>query len=303
MGFLTEGLQIGPGGVSRPKYRRDSSRPRKRHARSRSRSSSRTRSGGGGGGGGGAASSIAGALLGSLAGDNNYSYSYGYGKHSASPASLFGMGNNHSRSSFFNFGNRSSYYKRSPRHNFMQRTYKRLKRLIRDLVHYAKRHPWKVFFLVIMPLLTTGVLSSLLARFGLRIPPSLERLLGAASRAAATGDSLGLVSDAVRMAGELGGSSSGRVNPRSAPLPPRRRAGDPISRSGYGNYYGSHRGSSSPYAYSYGYTARPTSRAGSYGNYGSYGSYGGYGGYGSYGSYGRDEGWGTAVADVARKFF
>ncbi|KAG6007800.1 hypothetical protein E4U21_005519 [Claviceps maximensis] len=341
MGFLTDGLQIGPGGVSRPKYRRDSSRPRKRHARSRSRSSSRTRSGGGGGG----ASSIAGALFSSLAGENNYDYSYGkhsasrdydygYGKHNASRASLFGLGNNHSRSSFFNFGSRSSYYKRSPRHNFMQKTYKRLKRLIRDLIHYAKRHPWKVFFLVIMPLVTTGVLSSLLARFGLRIPPSLERLLGAASRAAATGDSLGLVTDAVRMAGELGGS--GRVNSRSMQTPSPRRAANSPSRSSYGNYYGSYRGSS-PYAYSYTQASRPASRAagggtyGSYGspyggyggsgnyggsggyggsgNYGGYGSYGGYGGsgsygsYGGYGSYGLNEGWSSTVADMARKFF
>ncbi|KAG5950710.1 hypothetical protein E4U53_004540, partial [Claviceps sorghi] len=95
MGFLTDGLQIGPGGVSRPKHRRDTSRPRKRHARSRSRSSSRTRSGG-------AASSIAGALLGGLTGDHDYSY--GHGRHDASRPSLFGTGNNHSRSSFFNFG-------------------------------------------------------------------------------------------------------------------------------------------------------------------------------------------------------
>ncbi|KAG5995530.1 hypothetical protein E4U43_003015 [Claviceps pusilla] len=297
MGFLTDGLQIGPNGISRPKYRRDSSRPRKRHARSRSRSSSRTR------GGGGATSSIAGALFSSLTGENNYDYDYEYGhghghsKHNASRPSLFSLGNNHSRSSFFNFGNRSSYYKRSPRHNFLQKTYKRLKRLLRDLVHYAKRHPWKVFFLVIMPLVTTGVLSSLLARFGLRIPPSLERLLGAASRAAATGDSFGLVTDAVRMAGELGGS--GRGNTRSSPP-------QPSSRSSYGTYR-----RSSPYAYTYssGRAARPATRAaggngyGGYGSYGSYDGYGSHGGYGTYGSYGLDQGWGTTVADMARKFF
>ncbi|KAG5945084.1 hypothetical protein E4U53_006759, partial [Claviceps sorghi] len=157
---------------------------------------------------------------------------------------------------------RSSYYKRSPRPNFVQRTYKRLRRLLRDLVHYAKRHPWKVFFLVIMPLVTTGVLSSLLARFGLRIPPSLERLLGAATRAAATGDSLGLVGDAVRLAGDLG--AAGAPPPRRLHLPLRLRL---------------------PYD-----TYRP------YGTYGTYGSYGSYG-------YGVDQAWGTAVVDVARKFF
>lgn len=50
-----------------------------------------------------------------------------------------------------------------------------------------------------MPLVTGGALTALLARFGLRMPPSLERMLGLASRAAA-GDGFGLVSDAVRVA-------------------------------------------------------------------------------------------------------
>lgn len=85
-----------------------------------------------------------------------------------------------------------------------------MKRLFRDLVHWAKRHPWKVFFLVIMPLITGGFLTALLARFGLRIPPMIERMLSTASKAA-SGDSVGLVGDAVRMAsGGLGGGSSGR---------------------------------------------------------------------------------------------
>lgn len=92
----------------------------------------------------------------------------------------------------------------------MTRAYKRLKRLIRDLIHYAKRHPWKVFFLVVMPLITTGALAGLLARFGLRIPPSLERMMGMASRAA-SGDSFGAVTDAVRMAG-LGGVGAGSAH-------------------------------------------------------------------------------------------
>ncbi|KAJ6782807.1 hypothetical protein PWT90_10433 [Aphanocladium album] len=90
----------------------------------------------------------------------------------------------------------------------MQRAYKQLKRLIRDLIHWFKRHPWKVFFMVIMPLVTGGALTALLARFGLRIPPSLERALGMASRAA-SGDGFGFVSDAMRMAGGGGGAGAG----------------------------------------------------------------------------------------------
>jgi uncharacterized membrane protein YgcG len=90
----------------------------------------------------------------------------------------------------------------------MTRAYKKVKRLFRDLIHYAKRHPWKVFFLVIMPLVTTGALGTLLARFGLRIPAGVESMLGMASRAA-SGDSFGLARDAMRMAGDFGGSASG----------------------------------------------------------------------------------------------
>ncbi|PFH57556.1 hypothetical protein XA68_14876 [Ophiocordyceps unilateralis] len=129
-----------------------------------------------------------------------------FGLGNASRGSLFGLGNS-SRSSIFGLGaSRSSYYRRSPRHGFMQRAYRRLRRMLRDLVRYAKRHPWKVFLVVIMPLVTGGALSALLARFGLRTPPYLERVLGIASHAA-TADSLGLVSDAVRFAGEFGSAA------------------------------------------------------------------------------------------------
>ena len=89
----------------------------------------------------------------------------------------------------------------------MHNTYKKLKRLIRDLVHWAKRHPWKVLFLVLMPLITTGVLAGLLARFGLRLPQGLERLINMAGKAA-TGDSVGLVGEAVKAAGSLGGGNA-----------------------------------------------------------------------------------------------
>lgn len=89
----------------------------------------------------------------------------------------------------------------------MQRTYKQLKRLLRDLVYYAKKHPMKVFMLVIMPLITGGALTALLARFGLRLPPGLERMLGLAAKTA-SGDSIGLMGEAVRMASGMGGSGS-----------------------------------------------------------------------------------------------
>ncbi|KAJ0160478.1 hypothetical protein CTA2_7884 [Colletotrichum tanaceti] len=128
-------------------------------------------------------------------------------------ASIFGGGDyqkhNSSRSSFFGFGGRSpSYYKRSPRNGFIQKTLKQVKRLWRDLVYYAKKHPYKVVALVLMPLLTGGFLTALLARFGLRLPPAVERMIGIGAKAA-SGDSLGLVGEAVRMAsGGFGGGAN-----------------------------------------------------------------------------------------------
>ncbi|WQF84573.1 hypothetical protein CDEST_09587 [Colletotrichum destructivum] len=131
-----------------------------------------------------------------------------YQKHNSSRSSFFGIPNA-SRSSFFGFGGRSpSYYKRSPRSGFVQKTLKQVKRLWRDLVYYAKKHPYKVVALVLMPLLTGGFLTALLARFGLRLPPAVERMIGIGAKAA-SGDSLGLVGEAVRMAsGGFGGAAA-----------------------------------------------------------------------------------------------
>lgn len=95
----------------------------------------------------------------------------------------------------------------------MHKSYKHLKRLIRDLTHWAKRHPWKVIMMVLMPLISGGVLTALLARFGLRLPASLEKLVGIAGKAV-TGDTGGLVGEAVRFAGNGFGEGSATVKVR-----------------------------------------------------------------------------------------
>ena len=46
------------------------------------------------------------------------------------------------------------------------------------MVHYAQRHPIKVFFLVVLPLITGGVLQKLLSMVGIRMPRSLSGLMG-----------------------------------------------------------------------------------------------------------------------------
>ncbi|KAG8165414.1 hypothetical protein KVR01_005689 [Diaporthe batatas] len=169
----------------------------KSKSRSRSRSRSRARSPG--------ARSIAASIFG---GDDDR---HRHSRHD-NRSSFFGLPNVSTRSFFGMDKHRSSTssYRRSPRPNFLARAYKQLKRLLRDLVYYAKRHPVKVFSLVVLPLLTGGALTALLARFGLRLPPSIERMLGVGARAM-SGGGAGLVGEAVRMASGMG-SDGGRVS-------------------------------------------------------------------------------------------
>ncbi|KAK4105924.1 hypothetical protein N658DRAFT_492436, partial [Parathielavia hyrcaniae] len=208
-------------------HHKDRSRSRSRHRdrdrdhdRSRHRSSRSTAGGIGGG-----ISGIAASIFGGGDDDEHLSYHHDGDHHRSSKRrsshrdkdrdrdddgtrSFFGLPDP-SKSSFFGgFGGRhspsgASYYKRSPRPGFVARAVKRLKRLLRDLVYYAKRHPMKVFMLVLMPLITGGALTALLARFGLKLPKHLERMLGLAARAG-SGDSMGLVGEAVKMVSGAG---------------------------------------------------------------------------------------------------
>ncbi|TQS38050.1 hypothetical protein Golomagni_01451 [Golovinomyces magnicellulatus] len=85
-------------------------------------------------------------------------------KHSRSRASLSG-------------GHSSSYYRRSPRSHYLARMLKKLRRLLRDLIYYMKKNPYKVIMLIIVPLVVSGVLPRLLAKFGIRLPISLRNTL------------------------------------------------------------------------------------------------------------------------------
>lgn len=54
----------------------------------------------------------------------------------------------------------------------------KVKKWLRDLYYYMKKHPMKVFFLVIMPLITGGALTKILSKVGIRLPPQIERMMG-----------------------------------------------------------------------------------------------------------------------------
>lgn len=53
-----------------------------------------------------------------------------------------------------------------------------VKKLFRNLYGYARRHPLKVFMLVVMPLITGGALHNILRQFGIRIPSGLSSVMG-----------------------------------------------------------------------------------------------------------------------------
>jgi hypothetical protein len=68
----------------------------------------------------------------------------------------------------------SSYYKRRPRDGYVERLIHKLKQLFRELYYYARRNPAKLFFFVIMPLISGGVLAGVARQFGVKVPAFLQ---------------------------------------------------------------------------------------------------------------------------------
>lgn len=46
-------------------------------------------------------------------------------------------------------------------------------------MYYLKKNPLKVFMLVVMPLITGGILTGLLAKFGIKLPAGIEKMIAA----------------------------------------------------------------------------------------------------------------------------
>lgn len=100
-----------------------------------------------------------------------------HARHSA--PSIFGFGAGGGRSSPSVFSSFSGSSRRArPRDGFVQRMVRSIKKLLRDIYRWARKHPIKVFLLVIVPLLTSGVLPKLLAMVGLRLPHGVASALG-----------------------------------------------------------------------------------------------------------------------------
>lgn len=106
--------------------------------------------------------------------------------YARSSSSFFGGGNGNGSTSrgwgggsFFG-GSRSggsSYYKRRPRDGYISYLLHRLQRMIKELWYYARKHPMKAFFAIVVPLLSAGgALHGLLKQLGIRLPMGLMDL-------------------------------------------------------------------------------------------------------------------------------
>lgn len=95
---------------------------------------------------------------------NNNSYYYGNsnnnnGRRSKSPSMSL-------------FSTSSSRRSVKPRMGFVQRVIRSIRKLLRNIHRYARRHPIKTFLVVIVPLVLSGVLQKLLALVGIHLPRS-----------------------------------------------------------------------------------------------------------------------------------
>ena len=110
--------------------------------------------------------------------NNGHNRGHGYGTQSSSHKSFVRPTNtrpNYARSASSIFssgrGGPSSYYKRRPRDGYVTYLMEKLKRLVSDLWRYARRHPVKAFFAVVVPLISAGgALHGLLKQFGITLP-------------------------------------------------------------------------------------------------------------------------------------
>ncbi|KAF2663116.1 hypothetical protein BT63DRAFT_461634 [Microthyrium microscopicum] len=80
----------------------------------------------------------------------------------------------YARSSSSSYSRSSSYYKRRPRDGYINGLIDKFRHLIRELWYYARRNKFKVFFLVVMPLISGGALAAFARQFGVRLPSFLN---------------------------------------------------------------------------------------------------------------------------------
>lgn len=80
----------------------------------------------------------------------------------------------YARSSTSSYSRGSSYYKRRPRDGYVESLIRKFRHLMRELWYYLRRNPVKIFFFVVMPLISGGALAAFARQFGVRLPEFLS---------------------------------------------------------------------------------------------------------------------------------
>jgi len=93
-------------------------------------------------------------------------------RHHSSSGSSYRPG--YARSSSSTYSRSSSYYKRRPRDGYINGLVDKLRHFLRELWYYLRRNPVKVFFLVVMPLISGGALAAFAGQFGVKLPGFLS---------------------------------------------------------------------------------------------------------------------------------
>ncbi|KPI45895.1 uncharacterized protein AB675_783 [Cyphellophora attinorum] len=101
-------------------------------------------------------------------------------RHSSSSKKYYASRPSYGRSSssFFSSFSNDRGYSRSSSARSRPGFLNKLRKFLRQILAYMRRHPLKVFMLVIMPLITGGALTKILGQFGVRLPVGLERMVG-----------------------------------------------------------------------------------------------------------------------------
>ena len=104
---------------------------------------------------------------------SNYNYAYGSDSNVNAPSAVSGR---KSPSVYSGTAAASSTRRRAkPRKGFVKRVVRTIRQVLRDIYDYAREFPYRTFFMVIVPLIATGVLQKLLGFIGIKLP---KRIFG-----------------------------------------------------------------------------------------------------------------------------
>jgi hypothetical protein len=105
---------------------------------------------------------------------SNYNDAYGSDSNVHAPSTVSGR-KSPSVYSGTTAASSSTRRRAKPRKGFVKRVVRTIRQVLRDIYDYAREFPYRTFFMVIVPLIATGVLQKLLGFIGIKLP---KRIFG-----------------------------------------------------------------------------------------------------------------------------